>query len=120
MVIYFFHNFAPNIDNRLMTKKLLSIVFAALLTLAVPVSVMALSNEPTTEIDNEREVTIVVQQSSLIISNAQGETLEVVSLTGKQLLKVKIESPSQRIELDVPKGCYIVKVGKVVRKIAIR
>ena len=95
-------------------------VFAAAMTLTIPMSIAAMSNEPTTEIDNEREVTIVVQQSSLIVNNAQGQTLEVVSLTGKQVVKVKIESPSQRIELDIPKGCYIVKVGKVVRKVAIR
>ena len=62
----------------------------------------------------------MVKQSTLLVNNAQGETLEVVSLTGNKVLEVKIESPSQRIELDVPKGCYIVKVGKVVRKIAIR
>ena len=103
-----------------MTKRLLTLAFAAVLTLAVPVSSMATSNEPTVEQSGEREVTIAVQQSSLIVSNAQGQTLEVVSLTGNQVAKVKIESPTQRIELDVPKGCYIVKVGKVVRKIVIR
>ena len=103
-----------------MTKRLLTLAFAAVLTLAVPVSSMATPNEPTIEQSGEREVTIAVQQSSLIVSNAQGQTLEVVSLTGNQVAKVKIESPTQRIELDVPKGCYIVKVGKVVRKIVIR
>ena len=103
-----------------MTKRLLTLAFAAVLTLAVPVSSMATTNEPTVEQSGEREVTIAVQQSSLIVSNAQGQTLEVVSLTGNQVAKVKIESPTQRIELDVPKGCYIVKVGKVVRKIVIR
>lgn len=112
--------FAPNNYEKLMTKRILSMAFAALLTLTVPVSLAAMSNEPTTEIDNEREVTIVVQQSSLIVNNAQGMTLEVVSLTGKQVVKVRIESPSQRVELDIPKGCYIVKVGKVVRKVAIK
>mgnify|MGYP002626661892 FL=1 len=112
--------FAPNINKKRMTKRLLSIAFSALLVLSAPISLMAVSFEPTVEQSGEREVTIAVQQSSLIVSNAQGQTLEVVSLTGKQILKIKIESPSQRVELDVPKGCYIVKVGKVVRKIAIR
>ena len=79
-----------------------------------------MSNDPALEQSSEREITITVQQSSLLVNNAQGQTLEVVSLTGNQVVKVKIESPSQRVELDVPKGCYIVKVGNVVRKIAIR
>jgi hypothetical protein len=119
-VSFLFPIFAPNINKKRMTKRLLSIAFAAFLTLSVPVSLMAVSSEPTIEQSGEREVTIAVQQSSIIVNNAQGQTLEVVSLTGKQIIKVKIESPSQRVELDVPKGCYIVKVGKVVRKIAIR
>lgn len=103
-----------------MTRRILSLTFAAMLTLAIPVSLYAMSNKPALEQSSEREITITVQQSSLLVNNAQGQTLEVVSLTGNQVVKVKIESPSQRVELDVPKGCYIVKVGNVVRKIAIR
>ena len=104
-----------------MTRQLLKLTFAATLALTVPMSLLAVSTEPATEQQsNDREITIAVQQSTLLVSNAQGETLQVVSLTGNKVMEVKIESPSQRIELDVPKGCYIVKVGKVVRKIAIR
>lgn len=104
-----------------MTRQLLKLTFAATLALTVPMSLLAVSTEPSTEQQsNDREITIAVQQSTLLVNNAQGETLEVVSLTGNKVMEVKIESPSQRIELDVPKGCYIVKVGKVVRKIAIR
>lgn len=104
-----------------MTRQLLKLTFAATLALTIPMSLLAVSTEPATEQQsNDREITIVVKQSTLLVNNAQGETLEVVSLTGNKVLEVKIESPSQRIELDVPKGCYIVKVGKVVRKIAIR
>ena len=29
-------------------------------------------------------------------------------------------SPEQKIELNIPKGCYIVKVGKVVRRVYVR
>ena len=103
-----------------MMKRLLTMAFAAVLVLSVPMSIMAISNEQLYEQGNDKEVTIVVQQSSLFVNNAQGQVLEVVSLTGKQIVKVKIDSPAQRIELNVPKGCYIVKVGKVVRKIAIQ
>ena len=104
-----------------MMRQLLKLTFAATLALTVPMSLLAVSTEPATEQQsNDREITIAVQQSTLLVNNAQGETLEVVSLTGNKVMEVKIESPSQRIELDVPKGCYIVKVGKVVRKIAIR
>ena len=65
-------------------------------------------------------VTISVSGQTVLVAGAQGETLEVVSLTGRQLMTVKIDSPAQRVELSVPRGCYILKVGKVVRKIQVR
>ena len=55
-----------------------------------------------------------------ITIEVKGQTMEVISLTGRRVMSEKIESPSQKIELSVPKGCYIIKVGKVVRKVSIR
>ena len=66
------------------------------------------------------EITIEVKGQTVYVSGAQGLSMEVVSLTGRRLTTVKIESPSQKIELNVPKGCYILKIGKVVRKVSIR
>ena len=43
-----------------------------------------------------------------------------VSMTGRAVATYKIDSPVQRIELNLPKGCYILKVGKVVRKVTVR
>lgn len=68
----------------------------------------------------EEQVGVTVNERTVSITGAQGKTLEVVSLTGKRVMSVDIESPAQRIELNIPKGCYILKVGKVVRKITIR
>ncbi|MBR3078779.1 MAG: T9SS type A sorting domain-containing protein [Prevotella sp.] len=68
----------------------------------------------------EDDITITVDGQWVVINGAQGQTLEVVSLTGRRVMTVKIESPAQRVELNVPKGCYILKIGKVVRKIAIQ
>lgn len=85
---------------------------------------------PTAALAAEMELAAVEQADSQIgisisgaivsITGAQGETLEVVSLTGRQVMAVKIDSPAQRVELNVPKGCYILKIGKVVRKIQVR
>jgi len=63
------------------------------------------------------DITITVNGQWVVVNGAQGETLEVVSLTGRRVMTVKIDSPAQRIELNVPKGCYILKIGKVVRKV---
>ena len=70
------------------------------------------------QLDEQTEITVDGQ--TVCVTGAQGQELVVVSLTGRQVMKVKIESANQRVELNVPKGCYILKVGKVVRKIQVR
>lgn len=91
------------------------------LTLAAPVAADASEQEwNAQEQIDERGIGITLNHSTLDITGANGMTLEVVSLTGKPVMTVKIESPAQRVELNVPKGCYILKIGKVVRKVAVR
>lgn len=68
----------------------------------------------------EEQIDITIDKQVVCVTGAQGSTLEVVSLTGRLVMSVKIDSPAQRIELNIPKGCYILKVGKVVRKIQVR
>jgi len=104
----------------LMRKKLLTLSVIAGLTLSVPLQVMAAEFEAAVSEQIDEQITITVVQSAVIVSGAQGELLEVVSLTGKKVLEVKVDSPSQRVELNSLKGCYILKVGKVVRKITLR
>lgn len=105
----------------LMTKRLLILPMSLLLLLAAPVSLKAADAEMMPIEQNvDDDINISVSGQIVTISGAQGETLEVVSLTGRRVLTVKIESPAQRIELNVPKGCYILKIGKVARKVAIR
>ena len=89
------------------------------MTVAVPLSVAAAQMElgVLEQVDDQPGVT--VNDRTVYITSAQGETLEVFSLTGKRVASFRIESPSQRIELNVSKGCYILKVGKVVRKITV-
>lgn len=72
------------------------------------------------EMTEDRQVTISADQNIVSVTGAAGMTLEVVSLTGRHVASFTIESASQRIELNLPKGCYILKVGKVVRKVSIR
>jgi hypothetical protein len=104
----------------LMTRRILKYAFAMTLSLAVPVLTLASEMAAPEFATEQSEPVISVQQSSVTVTGAAGQTLEVVSLTGKSVMSVRIDSPSQRIELNVPKGCYILKVGKVVRKVTIR
>ena len=102
--------FAPN-KLMCMTKKILKFAFVGLLVTAMPAAASA----------SEMAFAATEQvEDAVSVTGAQGQTLEVVSLTGRLVMSVKIDSPAQRVELNVPKGCYILKVGKVVRKIQVR
>ena len=104
-----------------MTKKILIFSFIATLTLMVPQAVKASDAVmPALEQTIDEDIAISISGQTVTISGAQGQTLEVISLTGRRVMSAKIESPSQRIDLNVPKGCYILKIGKVVRKVTVR
>lgn len=66
------------------------------------------------------DVTIIVKGTTLRVCGAKDKVLEVITLTGATVQVVRIESNDQRVELNLQRGCYILKVGKVVRKISIR
>lgn len=105
-----------------MMKRILILSFVLGTTLFIPSQSRAAGLwEPMAAVEQTDEsVSISVNQSVLHVTGAAGETLEVISLTGRHVMSVKIESPAQRIELNVPKGCYILKIGKVVRKVSLR
>jgi len=63
---------------------------------------------------------ISVDGNIVSVNGASGMKMEVVSLTGRAVASYKIEGPAQRIELNLPKGCYILKVGKTVRKVTVQ
>lgn len=102
-------------------KNLLILAFVSICAFAVPASANTSEHDlNATEQVDERNINITVNQSTLHVTGASGLVLEVVSLTGRPVATVKIESPAQRVELNIPKGCYILKIGKVVRKVSIR
>ncbi len=104
-----------------MVKGLLVFVFS--LAMAVPACVEAAAKGPSLgvlELADGNGIDISVDNATLRITGAEGMTLEVVSLTGRRVATVKIESSSQVVELNIPQGCYILKVGSVVRKVSIR
>ena len=67
-----------------------------------------------------QQAAISVQENTLHITNASGQTLFIYNVAGVRVMSVKIEGPDKRLELNLPKGCYIVKVGKTVRKISVK
>ena len=103
-----------------MKKSLLIFSMSFTLMLAVPSLVAAIPVAPGIEEFVDEDITITVNGQTVTVTGGQGQTLEVVSLTGRRVMAVKVETPAQKIELNVPKGCYILKIGKVVRKVSVR
>lgn len=95
------------------------LISTILFLLAAPVlaSGMLMDSAPSAQID---DVSIAVEGRNVTVSGAQGEKLKVVSLTGRLVAEYNIDAPVQRVELNLSKGCYILKVGKVVRKVSIQ
>ena len=107
------------IEMRMKKKILLIPVLLAMLLVAPACLNAAGVAMPGIEQMNDDEVSITVQGQTVTVNGGQGMTLEVVSLTGRRIKTVKIEIPAQKVELNIPKGCYILKIGKVVRKISV-
>ena len=102
-----------------MTHKILAFIFAVAMGAAVPITAVA---ETSIEIiDNEvQTVNVAVTESAIHVTGANGQVMHVYNVTGMKLMSVKIEGQDKKVEINLPKGCYIVKVGKVVRKIYIK
>ena len=87
--------------------------------LVCPVS--ATASQGVEIVDNSVQgVSIVYSSSILRVTGAEGEVKQVYNVAGVRVMSVKVEGADKSYELSLPKGCYIVKVGKYVRKISIR
>jgi len=103
-----------------MQKRILLLFAAGMLTFSVPSTAMNMVSEMgVAEQIDDAVPTITVQGNVVSVNGGNGQYLEIVSLTGKAIASYKIEYQSQRFELNLPKGCYILKVGKTVRKVTI-
>ena len=102
-----------------MKKKIITTIFCGMFMLGVPMQSMA--NIVIEVMENDfQSVSISVNQSTLHVANANGQTLEIYNVAGVKVMNIKIEGNDKKYDLNLPKGCYIVKIGKVARKISIK
>lgn len=102
-----------------MIKTILSTIFVGILMLVCPVP--AAASQGIEIVDNSVQgISIVYSSSILRVTGAEGEVMQVYNVAGVRVMSVKVEGADKSYELSLPKGCYIVKVGKYVRKISIR
>lgn len=65
------------------------------------------------------EVSLVVRGNTVQVMHAQGALLEVFDITGKCVVSMRIDSQDKTVHLALGKGYYIVRVGKVTRKVSL-
>ena len=102
-------------------KRILILITASFL-LAMPMEVKAQDIQQRTTIEQEvAPITISVNESTIHIKNAEKMVIEIYNMTGVKVVTQRIDSSDKIIELDnLPKGCYIIKIGKVARKVYLR
>lgn len=101
-------------------NKALKIMALCALVMGTPITAMAEEMFDGPEIETTA-ITMVVNANTARISNAEGQTLEIYNLAGVKIDTYRIDSDEKTISLNkLPKGCYILKVGNVVRKVSIR
>ena len=93
------------------------IIALALLLCGAPTIAHGQSDEPQMEVE---AMSMNIQGNRVHIINAEGKTLEIYNLTGLRVSVIRIDSNDKQIALTLSRGCYILKVGKLVRKITIR
>lgn len=102
-----------------MNRTLLSILFSVCFMFGMPC--MAEMRAAIEIIDNDFDgPSISISESTLRVTGANGQVLYIYNVAGVCVQSVKIDGNDKRIELNLPKGCYIIKVGKLVRKISIK
>lgn len=65
------------------------------------------------------EPRIVTENGETRVQGAMNQTLQVYSITGKLVASLRIDSPDKVVNLNLPRGLYIFKVGSVSRKVQI-
>jgi hypothetical protein len=103
-----------------MKRRIYTFLFAiALLSFALPTTIKAETSLEMIEQDIHN-ISISVYGSVLRIEGANDEMLQIYNVTGVCVMSLRVDGQDKRYNINLPKGCYIVKVGKVVRKISIR
>jgi len=100
-----------------MNKKL---YITALLALFLSAPICASTSAEMMDLIEETTITMTVSGSNVRVCGAEGETLDVYNLAGVKVKSIRIESADKTFTLSLSKGCYILKIGDVARKMSIR
>lgn len=93
---------------------------SSLLARANPMNVSPIADIPmSTETSSMDEIAITVRGNQIRVQRADGLSLSVYNITGVKVATHRVDGDDFSLTLNVERGIYIVKVGKVVRRITI-
>lgn len=103
-------------------QKVLLIITLALALQALPQTAGAQDVRRAPVEQEIKEVKITVSESTVYIKNADtGTRMQVYNMAGVCVAEYRVDSPDRSFDLaHLPKGCYIIKVGKVARKVFLK
>ncbi len=100
--------------------KKIGLIIMGMMLLATPAAAWA-EFEQQEQIENTlSDVSLRVANNKVRVSGANGQVMEIFNLTGVKVATIRIESADKSYNLNLPQGCYILKIGKIVRKISIQ
>ncbi len=71
--------------------------------------------------ETEEQTKIKISENRLIIENLKEDSiLEVFSIVGVKVYSIKIKAGTNEYPLNLPKGYYIIRIGNIAKKIALR
>lgn len=101
-------------------KRFTLVIFLAFMFLS-SVNIVAQEVKKSPALENETiQVGLTVNNDTIRVQNAKNSTLEIYNVLGVKVNSIKIDTSDKTITLNLPKGCYILKVENVARKIAIK
>ncbi|MBB3703688.1 T9SS type A sorting domain-containing protein [Alloprevotella rava] len=102
-----------------MNKKLLTIILSLFFIIPLTVNANSFFVSTTETFMGNNEPSITLNGTNLRILNGAGLTMEIFNITGIKVATFKIDSNDKMFNLNLNRGCYIVKIGKISRKISI-
>lgn len=99
-------------------SKIITLLGIAVVLLGAPSASYAQSISATTS--DVSEIKVTISGSNIRVLNAAQTSLEIFDIAGVKKASFEIESSDKTVSVNLPKGYYLLRIGKFVRKIQIR
>ena len=104
----------------LFQKRMKKFWILTFMTLFMALPAMSMEQPDDVIEDEMQSVSITIKEGSVKVTNAQGQKLEIFNLAGVRISSLALESEETTLKLNLSRGCYILKVGKTVRKVNVK